>query len=125
MLLDTYAWIEFFQGTEKGRKVKAVIAKQSCYTSIISLAEIAEWCLKNKLDVKYFIKVVERLSTILSLDEEMTIAAGKINFYHKKCKKIKGWGMIDSLIYATARFYNLAVLTGDKHFRSLPNVEIL
>lgn len=48
--------------------------------------------------------------------------AGEINFENKK--KIKGWGMSDSIIQATAKLLNADVLTGDEHFRDLGAVMI-
>ena len=123
MLLDSYAWIEFLLGSEEGEKVKEVIQKEKCFTSIVSIAEINEWCLKNNLEIDFFVETIKKLSEIINLNEEIVRLAGKINFYNKK--KIKGWGMLDSLIYTTARLYNLKVLTGDKHFKELEGVELL
>ena len=123
MLIDSYAWIEFFLGTEKGEKVKEILEKGVNYTSIVSIAEITEWSLKNKLETKHFINIIKKISEVINLNEEVVGLAGKINFDHKKT--IKGWGMLDSLIYATALLYNLKILTGDKHFENLNNVEMI
>ncbi len=123
MLLDTYAWVEFFLGTEKGAVVKRILEKEKCFTSIVSIAEIIHWCLRNNLEETNFINVVERLSVVLNLNKEIVVFGGKINFHNKI--KIKNWGMIDSLIYSTARFYNLIVLTGDSHFKNLEGTEML
>jgi predicted nucleic acid-binding protein len=57
------------------------------------------------------------------LDQKICILAGKLSFQRKRL--IKGWGMIDSLILATALVSNLKILTGEKHFKDLPNVEML
>lgn len=37
-------------------------------------------------------------------------------------KKIKNWGMSDSIILATAKLLNAKVVTGDEHFRDLDAV---
>lgn len=123
MLLDTYAWVEFFLGTEKGEKVEKFLEKEECFSSIISIAETSEWCLKNRFRADFFIERIKRLSKVLKLNEDIVKFAGKINFENKKT--IKNWGMIDSLIYATARIYGLKFLTGDKHFEDLMGVEML
>lgn len=123
MLLDSYAWIEFFQGSEKGEKVGHFLESIKCFTSIVTLSEVMEWCLKNNRDHRDRIERIKKFSKILNLNEEIVELAGKINFYNKK--KVKGWGMLDSLIYASARLYNLKVLTGDKHFIELEGVEML
>ena len=123
MLLDSYAWIEFFQGSEKGEKVGKILETTKCFTSIVSISEIVEWCLRNSRDPNERINRITRLSKILNLDETIVVLAGKINFKHKKF--IKDWGMIDSLVYTTTRIYSLKVLTGDEHFKNLEGVEML
>ena len=123
MLLDSYAWVEFFEGSEKGKKVAEILKKNKCFTSIVSISEIINWTLKNNEDFEDRVKRIESLSKILNLNRDIVITAGKINFQHKKL--IKNWGMLDSLIYSTALYYNLNVLTGDNHFKNLENVEML
>ncbi len=119
MLLDTHAWIEFFIGSEKGKRIGGFLEK-NIYTNIITFSEIAVWCLKNKLNTKEYIDFIKRTSTILELEEEICLLAGKINFEIKKT--IKDFGMIDSLIYASGKIYNMKIVTGDKHFENLEDV---
>ncbi len=38
---DTYAWIEYFRGSEKGAVVKRLLESQKGYTPSIVLAEVA------------------------------------------------------------------------------------
>jgi len=123
MLLDSCAWIEFFEGSETGLRVKDVLRSTECFTSIVSVAEITEWSLKNGFEVEEFIGTIRGSSTILILNNEISESAGKINFENKK--SIKNWGMLDALIYATARFYGLTTLTKDNHFSELEDVEML
>jgi predicted nucleic acid-binding protein len=70
-----------------------------------------------------YINGIKNGSTILNLNEAIAIFAGKLNFERKK--NVKNWGMIDSIILATAQIYNLKILTKDSGFRDLPNAEIL
>ena len=123
MILDSYAWIEFFQGSDKGIKVGQILKNKKCFTSIVTLSEVTNWALKNNLDHIYYIKSIEKYSQIIPLTNKISVLAGKVNFYNKKT--IKNWGMLDSFIYSTALIYNLNVLIGDNHFKSLKNVEML
>lgn len=123
MLLDTYAWVEFFRGTKKGAKVKEVLEQEFCYTCIISLAEITKWCLKNNLTVIKYIEAIQQASVIIPLSNAICALAGKICFETKK--EIKDFGMMDALILATAQASGLKVLTGDKHFRDFSNTIML
>jgi predicted nucleic acid-binding protein len=125
MLFDTSAWIELFQGTEKSKIVEAALKADETFTSIVTFSEIASWCLKNNLSDKItpYIEAIKKGSSVLGLDENISVAAGRINFERKKT--VKNWGMMDSLIFATALFYNLEVLTKDSQFDGLSNVRLL
>src|SRR3989344_6549975 len=125
MLLDTSAWIELFQGTEKTLVVKNILEKEENFTSTITFAEVVNWCLKNSKEDKIteYIEGIKDGSTILDLNEAIIISAGKLNYERKKI--VKNWGMVDSLILATSLFYDLKIITKDSHFKDLENVEIL
>jgi predicted nucleic acid-binding protein len=125
MLLDTSVWIEFFQGAEKSKRVEDILKTEENFTSIITFAEVVNWCLKNNIQdkIKDYIEGIKNGSTILGLNEPIVILAGKINYERKRIEK--DWGMMDSIILATAQIYNLKVLTKDSQFKDLPNVEIL
>lgn len=125
MLLDTSAWIELFQETEKTALVKEVLETKENFTSAITFAEIVYWCSKNGLDNKIplYLDGIRNGSIILDLNETLIIYAGKLNCERKKI--VKNWGMADSLILATAILYDLKILTKDSHFKDLENVEIL
>ncbi len=123
MLLDTSAWIEFFIGSAKGKRVKEVLDEADCYTSIVSLAEVTNWALKENKEVPYLINIIKHLSNVIELDEDITVLAGKLNFERKKI--IKKWGMLDSFILASGSIYGLKILTKDSDFRDLPDVERL
>lgn len=115
MLLDTYAWIEFFNGTSKGENVKELIGKTECFTSAISIAELSEWIEREGLERQKIMGYVKGLSTILALENDSLELAGIIKI--EKRKNVKGISLIDSIIIATARQYKLQIITGDAHFK--------
>lgn len=122
-LLDTWAWIEYFNGTDKGLKVKETIEKTQVYTSVISLAELSKWVHKNEGNLEPIIKQVKVNSILLDLEEDVLIESGR---KYKEIRKLKkDIGLIDVLIYMTANIHGLKVLTGDPDFEGLEGVEIL
>ena len=125
MLLDTSAWIELFQETEKTAIVKNVLETEDNFTSSITFAELVNWCLKNNKEDKItaYIEGIKNGSTILELNEAIIISAGKLNYERKKI--VKNWGMVDSLVLSTSLFYNLRILTKDSHFKDLENAGML
>ncbi len=123
MLFDSSAWIELFKGTSEGLKVKEILKSEDVITSIVSLAEIRAWFAKNNKSFDEFLGNIKETSTIVSLKETMALQAGI--FYHIRRKEVSSFGMIDSIIYATAQYYNHLVLTTDNHFKGLEGVELL
>lgn len=123
MLLDTSAWIEFFDGTKQGAIVKEILEKDICYTSIVSIAEIARWSYKEEQNLEFLINTVEESSLVIDLNKDIAMLAGKLNFERKKVNK--KWGMIDSFILATGLHYNLNILSKDPDFSDLQNAKIL
>jgi len=115
LLLDTFAWVEFFNGSKKGEKVKEILKKEACFTSAICLAELSEWIEREKLDRKKIMKSVKSLSSIIGLDIQTMEFAGILKV--KKRKTMKGFGLIDAIILAVAKQYNLKIVTGDQHFK--------
>lgn len=124
MLLDSSAWVEFFQGSEKGKEVKSILEQEESFTSIVTFAEIAQWCLRTgREDLMLCVEGVKRMSRILPPTEVISISAGRMNYERKKAGK--KWGMIDSIIVATAQAYGLRILTKDYGFRDLPEAQVL
>jgi predicted nucleic acid-binding protein len=123
MLLDTSAWIEFFDGTKQGARVREVLTKETCYTSIVSISELVNWSCKEKNDTEFLVNAVGDLSIVVDLNNDIAVLAGKLNFERKKTNK--KWGIMDSFVLATAMYYYLKILSKDPDFGDLQNVEIL
>jgi predicted nucleic acid-binding protein len=56
-------------------------------------------------------------TSLILVDRKISVMAGRINYENKK--KIRNWGMADSVILATARKLSAKVLTGDPHFKNI------
>jgi|SRR3989344_3794536 len=124
MLLDTSAWIEYFQATEKGRIIKLSLENnEQAYTCSLTIAEISVWCFKNNKEVSEFVQLITNLSTVLEINEDVLIESGKI--YNELRKKNSKIGLIDCIIYASARFHGLLLLTKDNDFKNLEGVKFL
>ncbi len=122
-VIDSYAWIEYFMGTKAGDEVKSIIENsEEKITPTICLAEIYAKTLKvenEELAEKQKIFIKER-SVIQPLDEIIAVESAKVQ--NKLKKEIDGWGLADSIVYATATVKKAEVVTGDQHFKKLKNV---
>ena len=125
MLLDTSAWVEFFEDTDKREIVWTALKAQKCFTSIVTLAEIANWCFKSNLEneLKRYVDGVKANSQLIDANEDILLNAGRLNYERKKFGN--KWDMMDSIIVATAQAYGLKILTKDNAFRDLPETEVL
>lgn len=117
-VIDSYAWLEYFMGTIAGEKAKKVIdsSMDEKLTPTICVAEIYAKVLRveglERAEIqRAFIKL---RSAIVSLTEEISVEAAKIDVEMKK--KVAGWGLADSIVLGTARKKRAKVLTGDEHF---------
>jgi predicted nucleic acid-binding protein len=121
-VIDSYAWIEYFMGTKTGENTKPLIeGTDEKITPTICIAEIYTKTLKMEnleLAEKQRIFIKEK-SSIAPLDEQIAVESAKVNLKMKK--EIEGWGLADSIVYATALIKKAQVVTGDQHFKKLKN----
>lgn len=121
-VLDTYAWVEYFIGSKKGRRVEDCL--EDSVTPSIVLAELAnKYSREGRQFLERDLAFIESKSVIQELTRDIAVEAGKI--HAKKRETVKDWGFVDSIILATARSLNAKVVTGDKHFKSEKNVVFL
>ena len=117
VLIDSWAWIEYFKGTNLATKAKEIIeSSQKILLSTINVSEIYHFLLKNKPDeAEKLIKFVLSSSFVISIDSSIALKAAKIK-YDKKM------GLADALVLATAEENNAMILTGENDFKSIGNV---
>jgi len=118
-LLDSFAWIEYFMGSKSGSKMRDYIeGNEPLYIPSICLTEIKSRYLKDKKDPTARLKLVTERSFVIPLSMEMALLAADIK---QRCRL----HTIGSIVYATSQHRNLILVTGDHHFKDLPNVEMV
>ena len=122
-LLDTSAWVEYFKGSEKGKKVRALLAEAEIYTCAMTLAEISRWFTENNLPLEQGIRQIKTNSILLDVEEPILVESGRTYVALRKIRP--KMGLIDAIIYVTAARHNLTLITGDFDFNGLPNVEMM
>ncbi len=122
-VIDSFAWIEYFMGTKAGEKAKPIIeGVEEKITPTICLAEVYAKTTKaesQELAEKQRTFIKEK-SALAPLDETIAVESAKIDVIMKK--KIKGWGLADSIVYAIGITKKAEIVTGDEHFKNLKNV---
>jgi predicted nucleic acid-binding protein len=121
IIVDAFAWVEFFIGSERGRIVKRYIDDgYVVITLTTTLSELKEYALRNDKDFDEILPLIRGCSEIREIDEGIGIMAGEVNYERKKV--VKGWGMMDSYVLASSLVLNAGILTGDQHFRDVEDV---
>ena len=118
VLIDSWAWIEYFKGSKAGGKVRKYIeGKEKAIISAINIAEVYRWILRfyDEKIAKEKINVMEERCFIIPVDGEIAIMAAKIRHKEKL-------GLGDAIIYATAKKEDATLLTGDNDFKDKENV---
>ena len=127
IVVDTYAWIEYFRGTRKGEIVKEkLLSAPEIYTPSIVLAEIARKYLRENMPeplVEERLKIITEASIIIGIDQKIALEAGKAYIELAEASKKQGLkhkpSLNDAIILASARKLQAKVLTNDKHFKNL------
>ncbi len=126
IVVDTYAWIELFLGSEKGKKVKQIVENaEEVYTPSIVLAETARKFLREGNDenaVTEWLDIINTASNVTKIDSALALEAAKC--HGELSERSKGFkqntpSLFDAIVLATARMNQCRVLTGDEHFKDL------
>lgn len=128
MVFDSYAWIEYFLGSDSGKVVKNYIDVEEVITPSIVLAEVARKYLRegmNEEDVDKRLNFIAANSTVLNIDVELSMAAAKAYFelFEKaKMERLKSPSLTDGIVLATGRILGAKIVTGDEHFKGFAEV---
>lgn len=127
IVVDSYAWIEHFIGSEKGARTDEVFqSADEIYTPDVVLAEIARKYAREGVEddiIQSRLQQVEETSNIVGLDAETALVSAKCYLemqVNARKLKLKPPGLFDAIILAIGRSLNAKILTGDQHFENLP-----
>lgn len=127
IVVDAYAWVEIFIGSEKGDKARNILRDAlEVYTPDVVLAEIARKYLREGVEHQVIfdrLKVVMEASDIASIDVDVAFESARC--YEELSQRAKSEGfktpsLFDAIVLAIARVFKAKVLTGDEHFKNLP-----
>jgi predicted nucleic acid-binding protein len=123
-VIDAYAWIEYLDGTNAGRKVTTVLeSNDDIYTCAVTLGEVVSKVARMGKDPKIAYDVLTSNSQIVCVNEELSLQAGLLHCEMRK--DAKDFGLADAYVLATARRLKSKILTGDAHFKSLKEATMI
>lgn len=118
VLIDSWAWVEYFKGSKLGEKVKRCIeSDEKAIVSAINIAEVYRWILRfySEEVAEEKIGVMKERCFVIPVDEDIAVTSARIKHKEKM-------GLGDAIIYATAKKENAVLLTGDSDFKGKENV---
>ncbi len=120
ILLDSYAWIELFSGSESGRKVKDLKVKGEFYTTKLNLYEVYYKTMERygRAKADEFYEYMLQNATII----ELTDALVKLSAELKLAYKLPA---IDSITYAAARMVKATAVSGCEHFKKIKEKDVM
>ena len=123
--LDSYAWIEYFDGTEKGRKVRKLIesGKNLIYTNPSVIAEVTSRSKRKGADPLAIFEAITTYSHIEELNAQIAFEAGILHADIRQ--KQPDFPLADALIMVSANKVSAKIVTGDEHFKEQKNVVFL
>lgn len=124
-LIDAYAWVEYFRGSKKGKKVAEIVddPKSEALTLESTLAEIKGWALREGEQFEELFFVIRHDSRIVHSTVEEWLRAAELRFEVKKRKP--RFGMLDALLLAAKEKYECRILTGDPHFKGIKGAVLI
>lgn len=132
IVFDSYAWIEYFLGSTSGRVANGYLEGDEVLTPSIVLAEVSRKYLREGMadsEITKRLNFMTTRSTVVELDADLSLMAAKA--YMELCERAKPAGrtggtgapsLTDGIVLATGRASNAKILSGDLHFKGLPEV---
>ena len=123
IIFDTYALIEYLEGTKKGKIVNDYLENDEIITPFIVLLELSYKADKKGWDMNKVLSFIKVKSEIVGVNEKFVLRFG--NVYNDFKKKKRDIGLADAIILTTGLLYDSKILTGDEHFKDLNETILL
>lgn len=117
IVLDTWAWVHYWQGDMRVHPF--IEGTGQLITSVITVAELERHNTHNPAKMEEMLLEIQQRSRIVPIDINIARLAGNVR------SRMKEGGIADALIIATAMINQAKVLTGDPHFKTLPDVILI
>ena len=121
-ILDTYAWVEYFRGSEKGKTVSRIMGN-SLFTPENCIAELRIWCLEERIDFEEILEIIRKCSSIEPINLNNWKEAASIRQEQRKTQS--NFGLMDAIILAKQKEIKGRIVTGDRHFQNLKDVLLI
>jgi len=124
LVVDSFAWVEYFRGSPTGEEVDRLLSERPSATPTIVLAELSDKYAREGISgFTRDVDEVDSRTTIVPLDRDIAEESGRVKAEARK--RVPDFPLADGIVYATAQALGAEVLTGDPHFRGWKGVVFL
>jgi predicted nucleic acid-binding protein len=118
-IFDSWAWVEYFRGSKAGERVREMIdSDEVLSTPAVCLTEVKAKYLAEGHDPSGRLELIKGRTSIVDVTAAIAEDAADLKSRHRL-------HTVDALVYACAQAAGGELVTGDKHFRGLPDVKFL
>ena len=119
LVIDASAWVEYFDGSILGEKVKELVesTEHQVFTNVLTIAELSSHYQKKKVDFGKVREIIISLSSIFPIDISFAEEAGTLHAEQRRERKSISLG--DIFVLLTARKISGKIVTKDEDFRGL------
>ncbi len=123
-VLDSWAWVEYLRGSERGKKVRHEIEESSeLFTHLITIAELTSKLKREGMDTTIAWRAVTSVSRVIVPD---AMDSKNVGLLHAEIKaKRPNFSLADAFVLHGARKLKATVLTGDRDFEGLREAVML
>jgi predicted nucleic acid-binding protein len=110
--------VEIFRSPQRSARYEKIMSKigdSETFISIVQIAEIADWAIRNKAPPSDRIARVKQVARIVVMDDEICLRAATIKSKRRKAG-YSDFSIVDGIVLATARSMNQRLLTFDRNY---------
>ena len=121
-IVDSYAWIEYFISSKGGLVFRGLLEDKNhkFITLECTISELKCYCIRTGFDFNQGYNAVKRNSIILPVLISHWLEAADIR--QEIRKKVKDFGLVDSILLAKQNELKCKIVSGDRHFKGIKNV---
>ena len=124
--LDSWAWIEYFEGATRGEKVREAITnpRNQIFTHCVSVAEIISKARRTGKDTDVIFEAITSNSNIVEGNVEDSKNVGIVHATIKTTRN-RNFSLADAFVLASARKLKAKVITGDPDFKNIDEAVLI
>lgn len=123
-IIDAFSWIEYLEGSERGKKVHEILNSDSeNFVLLITIAEVISKVKRKEGNFKLAYDSIISNSQIANISPRIAKEAGLLHAEYRM--KMQQFGIVDAILITTAKYLGAKVLTGDAHFKSFKEAVII